>query len=135
MSLPPDDPRTVVLQFVRGERPWTDLAAAGITVHWEGYRCQIDNPRGVVAVAGVTDLARGLLALANDPDRLRKWAFLVQAGSSFLDLDVGDGPTGEALLSAVWDASFGEPVSPAVLRSAEQIVRGTGVTHEDIPGR
>jgi hypothetical protein len=130
-----DDPRAVVLQFVRGERPWTDLAQAGITVRREDGRWEIANPRGVVAVAGVPDLAQGLLVLAGDPDRLRAWAFLVQAGSSFLDLDVDDDPAGEALLTAVWDASFGEPVSPAALGLAERIARGTRVAHEDIPGR
>jgi hypothetical protein len=135
VTAPLEDPRAVILQFVRGERPWTDLATAGISVRWDGDRCEIENPRGVVAVAGVPDVARGLLALAGDPGRLRTWAFLVQAGSSFLDLDVDDHPTGEALLGAVWGASFGDPIDAEALRLAEQAVTGIGVAHENSPRR
>ena len=124
---PPKDARFIISDFVRGDRPWTDLAAAGIAVRWDGGRCEIENPRGVVAVATVKDLAQGLLALAGDPGRLRPWAYLVQAGSSFLDLDVEGDPDGEALLGATWDASFGEPVAAEALHAAERIARGAGV--------
>jgi hypothetical protein len=135
VTVPSEDLRAVVLQFVHGERPWTDLATAGIGVRWNHGCCEIENPRAVVAVAGVPDVARGLLALAGDPGRLRPWAFLVQAGSSFLDVDVDDRPTGEALLGAVWGASFGEPIDAEALRLAEQAVTGTGVAHENSPRR
>src|SRR5581483_7075458 len=115
MTAPPDDPRAVILQFVRGERPWTDLAGAGISVQWDGDRCEIENPGAVVAVAGLADVAKGLLTQVADPARLRKWAFLVQAGSSFLDVDLDDNPAGDALMAAVWGASFGEPIDPEAL--------------------
>jgi hypothetical protein len=113
----------LIRQVVRGERPWKDLGAIGIKIDFEGDRCAIENERGIVATADVHDLAEGLLAHVHGVHEVRKWAYLMEAGSSFLDLDVEDHPAGEVLLNALWDASFGQPIPAEAIAAAERLVR------------
>jgi hypothetical protein len=94
------DDQETIRQMVRGEIPWTQLKAIGISIVLEGNRCKIENPRGIVARANVHDLAKGLLAYLNNPVELRQWAYLLEASSTFLDLDVEDHPAGEQMLRA-----------------------------------
>ena len=111
--------QAMILQVVRGERPWTDLRQLGISVQVEGTRYTYHNPRPIEATARVYDLARGFLAYRQDPQRLREWAFILEA--SDIDLDVAGHPAGEMLLDALWRASFGEPLGEAVFHTAEQL--------------
>jgi hypothetical protein len=113
----------MIRQVVRGERPWADLGAIGIKIDFNGDRCTIENERGVVATADVHDLAEGLLAHVSEDHDLRKWAYLMEASSPFLDLDVEDHPAGEVLLNALWDASFGQPIPADAIIAAERLVR------------
>jgi hypothetical protein len=114
----------LIRQVVRGERPWQDLRQLGIIVQLHGERATIDNPRHVSATAAAHDLAHGFLAYRGDADALREWAFVVEGGSSFLDLDVEAHPDGEALLDGLWKACFGEPVPDETIRVAEHVVQG-----------
>jgi hypothetical protein len=66
-------------------------------------------------------LAKGLLSYLNNPAELRQWAYLLEAGSTFLDLDVEDHPSGEQMLQALWKASFGESISEDEKKLAEQL--------------
>jgi hypothetical protein len=123
MNAPPlPEEKEVILRVVRGERPWTDLGKLGIDVRIEGDRCTIRNPRGIEATADIQDLASGLLAHQGDPRALRSWAFVVEAGSPFLDLDVEGDPAGEILLDALWKAGFGEPIPKQAVQTAERLV-------------
>ena len=115
------DDQETIRQMVRGEIPWTQLKAIGISIDLEGNRCAIDNPRGIVAKADVHDLAKGLLSYLNNPAELRQWAYLLEAGSTFLDLDVEGHPSGEQMLQALWKASFGESISEDDKKMAEQL--------------
>lgn len=117
-----EEDKELIQQVVRGERPWTDLASIGIDVQFEGNRCLIANPRGIVATADVHDVAAGLLAHQHDPHELQEWAYILEASSTFLDLDVEQHPSGDALLDAVWRASFGEPLPADIIQLAEQLV-------------
>jgi hypothetical protein len=116
--------KEITRQVVRGERPWTDLRKLGIDIQVEGNRCLYDNPRHIHidAAADVHDLAGGFLAYHHDPRRLREWAFVLEA--SDVDLDVETHPAGEILLSALWRASFGEPLGEETERLIEQLVKG-----------
>ena len=115
------DDQETIRQMVRGEIPWTQLKAIGISIDLEGNRCKIENPRGIVAKADVHDLAKGLLAYLNNPVELRQWAYLLEASSTFLDLDVEDHPAGEQMLRALWKASFGESISEDEKKMAQQL--------------
>lgn len=114
----------LIRQVVRGERPWKDLGQLGIAVQLQGERATIDNPRRVSATADARDLAHGLLAYRDDANALREWAFVVEGGSSFLDLDVEDHPDGEALLDGLWKACFGEPIPADAIHAAEHLIQG-----------
>jgi hypothetical protein len=115
-----EDSQEILRQVVRGERPWTDLGVVGIHVRREGDRHILENPQHISACVGVQDLARGFRTYLPDVHALREWAFLVEA----MDVDLGEvecHPEGETLLEALWDASFGEPVSTKALRAIEQL--------------
>jgi hypothetical protein len=111
----------IVRRMVRGEIPWTQLKVIGISIDLEDGRCKIENPKGIVAKADVHDLAKGLLSYLHHPGKLREWAYLMEAGSTFLDLDVEDHPSGEPLMQALWKASFGEPISEDDKKMAQQL--------------
>lgn len=68
-----------------------------------------------------TDVARGLAKYSKTPDQLKTWAWFLLASSSFLELAMEDHPAGDALLNALWDASFGKPVDPETIRLAEEL--------------
>ncbi len=111
----------LILQVVRGERPWTDLQSLGITIQLLGMKSIVENPRRVEAVAGASDVARGLLRHRQHPTALREWAQVLMAGIPFLDLELGDNEVGDELLHALWDLVFGEPIPEATFELAERL--------------
>jgi hypothetical protein len=113
-----------IREVVRGVRPWTDLGQVGIIIRLQGARASVDNTRRISASADAHDLAHGLLAYRADANALREWAFILEGGSSFLDLDVEDHPDGEVLLDGLWKACFGEPIPAEAVRAAEHLVAG-----------
>lgn len=124
MSAPANTDQDTVHQIVRGERPLADLRLVGMSLRRSGDAWAVENPRGVSAVVGVPDLARGLLAHRSDPEALRAWAMFIQA--SDLDLDVEGRPGGELVLAAVWDAAFANPPGEELARKLERLGRGDG---------
>jgi hypothetical protein len=114
----------VFRQVVRGERPWTDLRGIGMIVELEGNRCQVENPQHVPASVDVYDLAKGLVAHLPDAQALREWAFVMEA--IYADFNAEDHPVGDTVLTALWDASFGNPISPEVRATLEQVARTNG---------
>jgi hypothetical protein len=56
----------------------------------------------------IYDIVRGFLTHLGDASKLREWAFVVEAVP--FDFDVESHPAWEAVLNALWDASFGEPL-------------------------
>src|SRR6266487_2847512 len=101
------DDQETIRRMVRGEISWTELKAIGITISINGDRCKIENQRGLVAKANAQDLAKGFVTYLNNPAELRRWAYVLEAGSTFLDLDMDNDPDGEKLLQALWKESFG----------------------------
>jgi hypothetical protein len=108
-------------QVVRGERPWTDLRQLGITIRLEDNRCEVQNPAHLEPQVDVYDLAQGLLAHLQHPQALREWAFVMEAIDA--DFDAEDHPAGDTVLKALWDASFGNPISPEVRQTLEQLAQ------------
>jgi len=110
------------LQVVRGERPWVDLNALGMEIRVEEDQCHFHNPRGIEVKASAHDLARGLWTLRLDPVKLREWAFVMEAAD--FELEMGDNPSGDILLNALWSASFGEQLGKDALQAIEQLAVG-----------
>jgi hypothetical protein len=75
-----------ILDFVRGSTSWRALERAGIFVELKGSGCEIDNPWNLVARIRLRDVAQGLLTHRRAPEHLQRWAGIILAGSSFLDL-------------------------------------------------
>jgi hypothetical protein len=102
-------PEELVRQVVRGERPWTDLRSLGMKLRpEEGYAA--DVPPLDVKV-DIKDLARGFIAHLKAPRALREWAFVMEALPT--EFDAERHPSGEAVMDALWSASFGEPLDDA----------------------
>ncbi len=117
----------IILEIVRGVRPPEDLRLAGIEVRQSKTEpgqtvYEIANPHEVVAVASAVDVALGLLRYVDDRAALQQWASMLEAGSSFLDLNLEDHPLGESLLDALLRASFGEPLPEAIVNDARDLV-------------
>jgi hypothetical protein len=113
-----------VLEFIRGERPWTALQDVGITIELEGDHATVNNPYSVVVAAGAADIAQGLLRFAGEPEQMKIWAWIVLAGTSFIEFDLDSHPRGGELLGALWDVGFGDPLRPDLVRLAKDVVGG-----------
>ena len=114
-----DDEREIFRQIVRGERPLADLRALGMEIESSSDRRVLRSSHPISVAVDVHDLAKGFLAYRHDPERLKEWAFFVEAAD--LDFDVSCHPLGETLQSAMWKASFGEPPDEAVVTAIEQL--------------
>lgn len=116
----PSADQTLVLQFVRGERNWQDLAHVGVIVSFMDDGCDCEGGGTVVATPSLRDVAQGLVQyLGGREVDLRRWASVVLAASAVIDLSALEhDPEGERLLSALWDASSGEPLEEDVVRQA-----------------
>jgi hypothetical protein len=120
----------LILQVVRGERHWSDLATIGIEVVFEGDAImRVKSPRGIEAVARSSDIASGLLAYRSNSVASQDWARVVLAGIPFLELDLDEQPIGDILLDALSDARFGQEVSDQAYSVARQYARR--ITTED----
>ena len=115
------DESEVIREMVRGERPWSDLPSLDIVVHMERNTFSADNPRKIEVRIHSRDVAQGLLRLRNDRRDLRRWAWIILA-ADFVDLALEEEPDGDILLDALWDASFGEPVSEEAFATVERLV-------------
>lgn len=114
----------IIRSFVRGKASWRALEGAGVYVEIKDDGYEIDNPRKVVSTAYLQDVSEGLLVYQQVPDQRRRWAGIILAGSSFLDLseEFETTPEGDVLLNALWDAAFGDEVSEEALDAAKSLV-------------
>ncbi|HJT76319.1 MAG TPA: hypothetical protein VJ739_03880 [Gemmataceae bacterium] len=104
-------PEELIRLVVRGERPWTELRSLGIELRpEEGYAAEVPP---LDLQVNVGDLAQGFRAHLQNPRALKEWAFVMEALPT--DFEAEQHPSGEAVMNALWSASFGEPLS------AEQI--------------
>jgi hypothetical protein len=132
MSSDRDKSTQVISEFVRGERSWKSLESVGIFIEPEERKCQVDNPWSLVARITPADVALGLLRLSGDTTVLQTWAWIILAGSAFLDLaeEFETDAFGALLLDALWDASFGLPPSQASVEAALELMKRTQVGWE-----
>jgi len=97
-----------IRQVVRGERPWTDLLPLGMEGGPQEKQCRFRPSFPGHTQVSIYDIARGFLTCLGDVSKLREWAFVVEAVPA--EFDVENHPAGEAVLDALWSASFGEPL-------------------------
>jgi hypothetical protein len=114
-----ENERETLRQIVRGDKPLDDLQSLGMKIELSNEGRLLRASHAISATADVHDLAKGFLTYRDDPDKLKEWAFFVEAAD--LDLDVSNHPAGETLQNALWKASFGESLDPSVIRIIEQL--------------
>jgi hypothetical protein len=114
----------LILAFVRGEQSWGILEKASIYIDLRDDGYEIDNSWQVTVDASLKDVSQGLLSNWRSPDQLRGWAGIILAGSSFLDLsnEFETTPEGDILLTALWDAAFGDEVGKDAMNVAKGLV-------------
>ncbi len=112
----------VIRAFVRGDGSWRDLEPLGIRVTFSDDGCEVEGHAPITAPT-IGDIARGLLSLVRGPkSELQQWAAVLLAGSSFIDLSqLERQPQWDLLLSALWDASAGDPVPEQAIWVAETL--------------
>ena len=115
----------LIIAVARGERPWTELESLGVKIRFGDDGCVIEGDGTAVASPSAPDVARGLMAnLVKKTGDLRHWAGVVLAASMLIDLsDVESHEEGDALLGALWDASFGEPLGDELTKMVERLSR------------
>lgn len=112
----------VLEQFVRGEVPLRAVSWAGVEILIEGERISAENPARIFCEPSAQDVARGFVRHQAKHEDLAKWAQVLLAGSSFIDLGrIEKDANGDLLLEGLWDASFGEPVSENVLELVRRL--------------
>lgn len=125
---PKEEPEELILDAVRGRIPWSVLEKFGITMDIRGVLpnriYHIDNPRRLVAVAEMKDIAEGLLKFCDSPRVVAEWASIVLAGSTFIDFadEVEMHPYGDEIIDALWDAAFEGKVTPRSIEIAKEIM-------------
>lgn len=115
------DNTNLIRAIVRGERDWTDLSGLGIAILPIEGGFEILNNDQVRGTVDASDVAAGMVQLSTNPSRLRDWASVLLAGSSFVDLDLESHADGDALLQTLWDLSFGKPFTAQALALASRI--------------
>jgi hypothetical protein len=117
------DVTKLVHDVVRGDRNATDLNKAGIRISRYDDVIEIDNPQRIFVKVSSKDIACGLLKFQSSLSELKKWAGLILASSSFIDLEELDNdPNGDALISALWDTTFEDHCSESTFLLAREIV-------------
>jgi hypothetical protein len=114
------------LEFIRGDRPLSDLARHGLSMSVTSQFFEIDAPHGVEPVLpGIDDVANGFLVHLGEPEQLREWAAVI-LGAEFIDLIALEcDPSGKAIIEGMWDVSAGGPVAPSVMRAIAAVLTRT----------
>jgi hypothetical protein len=118
----------IVRAVVQGKLPISALEDAGVT-----FEIQQEEPGGdrrinlrlktpLCVEPRPIDIACGLLAYKDQPEKLREWASFVLSASEIIDLTpLESWPEGDELLSALWDASFEGRIRNASVRIASAL--------------
>lgn len=100
----------VVVGFVRGERPWTDLGRLAVEIRFDNGAVRVTGDLPSVVVPSASDFAMGFVADRGERER-REWAAVV-LGLGDIDLSaIEDGP----LVEGLWAIAGGEPLPSTVV--------------------
>jgi hypothetical protein len=116
------DPRSVVLDVIRGTQRLGDLSGAGVLVHITDATMPADYtrqwsfqaPKDLVIAATSSDVAKGILNNLRDPTYTRDWAgFLIAA--PFIQFEFDEERDGLSLVDLLSDLSMGSmPSEPEI---------------------
>ncbi len=113
---------TILKEILWGERPYHHLSFLKIkhTLTPEGH--QIENPRHLNVVAGMEDLARGILRYHKESSKLQEWAQFILEANELFDLDLTDPQWADQYLEALKNISRGNDLEQKVLEHAREIM-------------
>jgi hypothetical protein len=119
------DPRNTLLRIVRGDLHCAALSDLDIKItitYRAGARSvDVENPRSLLVRVNPVDIAMGILKYYPDRKALLDWATVVYL-TDLLDYErVDEFENGQLLLDALFDASFGVPISDATVMLARQL--------------
>src|ERR1700685_648340 len=107
-------------QIARGERPSQAPRTLGVSTDPDAGEAGDIPPLDVSITAD--DLALGFVVHLENPQELRRWAFVLQAAPCDFSA-VQAVPDGELLLDALWQASFGDPLDAAAVARIKELAR------------
>ena len=119
----------LTLAIVRGETALDALMKIGVDIDYENglYKLQSGNS-DVAVMASASDVGFGILRYRSAKTKeIRKWAFFLLAESGLIDLSALElHPQGDALLNALWDASFEGQISDETIELARRLTLRQG---------
>jgi len=113
----------VVLGVIKGELPLSTLEEIGVHVTFREQSCEINTEVPIIVNPSASDVAHGLLTYLSNPDELAQWALFLMGASQIVDFEALEShPQGDALVSALWDASFEGRINEEAIKIAESLV-------------
>ncbi len=113
---------TILKEILWGERPVHHLSFLKIKYSRGPDGHKIENPRHLNVVAGIEDVARGILRYYKEPSRLREWSLFLLQARELYDLDLGNTEWADVFLKQLERISTGESLDQDVLDHAREIV-------------
>jgi hypothetical protein len=124
MSKEPSQIGALVLAVVRGEMPVDAVSRLGIDIDYEDgfYKLKSGN-FDVTVRPSASDVAVGIFRYrSGNKNDVRKWAFFLLAESGAIDFSLLEShPQGDALINALWDASFEGRISNETIELAQRL--------------
>lgn len=115
-----------IRDFVRGKSDWRSLRSLGLQIEYEPGMCVVKGKGKTVFTPTIRDVAIGFAHLLDTPLEMPKWASVLLAASSVIDLSNLDNETGNALIDALWNASNGIPPSAKTVEVIKSLARSEG---------
>jgi hypothetical protein len=116
-------------KIVTGEARWTPalLEQAGITFQLKKMKIAPPRAEAPTFIAPPSDVARGLLALSEEPRALRLWVsvLLAQPGCLELSSDFELTAEGDRLLEVLWDCNFDVPIEEETRQFLIELAKGS----------
>lgn len=112
-----------ILDFIRGEKQWSELPETGIDISFKNDLLQIKR-KTITSLdihPGITDIAEGLLTYKTNPEKLKEWSAII-LGLPFINLEKIEKHTkGDELKEILWDLSFGTKIDQQMIGFVESL--------------
>jgi hypothetical protein len=115
-------PEVALMRAVRGELAWRDLSEFGIAVRVTQNDVEAISGLRAPVRATAEDIAWGWLRTSKNECAFREWARFVHGAIALIEIDVEGHPLGELVLGALWDAAFGEQITPEMTHLMRKVV-------------
>ena len=113
---------SIVIQVVRGQKPWTVLQSVGINITFKNELCQVEGKGSMVVTPTIEDFTLGFIRLRSDPMALKLWAAVMLAASAVIDFaEIEKHPSGDAFVEILWALAAGEPITDKAVNLIEKL--------------